>query len=210
MSRPIQFYVTIDRCVSIANFDVIPFLLMMKWHNQRAAKEMHLKVVHPETAEPRALMRSTFFHSISWDDVDNVVDTRLMARLRLRGKNSDGTDDIFALMGFDRNAKGRGGCIVFSPLPFGIDCKVRLPYRGEDREMFLRAASIVLRSLEGIFWHDKNLRDALGVGADLHEAEKVLLILHEMERLQLVEWRGHWSPAMTASRFEEIFDAKLP
>ena len=216
----VQYYVPFwSHEAAVGNLHLVPLLLHMRWYGQPSGSDVHLCVSHLESKRYGANKVLSKFHKVLWDDVeDSEKSPCRKARLRLEGKLNG--EDIFAILEFDMNSPGTTSRITFSPVPFGLNGKPRLPYRDDKQfALFLQITRIVLDAPGGMVWNDKILAKEVHKRISVPEWEfydsNASFFLGELEKLRVIRRidnvrYSYEKSFATGLQFEEIFGVKLP
>jgi len=210
-------YYTWYKPANMKNPEVVSFLMQKRWYSDPAASKFHLIVEHFQEGTEFAI-RTTYSKLLLRDVDDSTSFPFRRGKLSLGGKLNDG-QDIFALLEINIDTYV-GGCIMFSPVPFGDDSKPKLPYKGHELEKFLLATNMILAASEEMptLWDLENLahcvRDKNNLREDQFTSQDGEAALQGMQRLGLISLGGgagtvFFKGAMTAQKFTEIFGVKL-
>lgn len=210
MSAPYYTPITSEMGIIVLNPEVIELLLIMGWNGINPPSHKHLEIRYPSAINPSCNHRFATFHKVLWDDVDESKTSPFRkARLRMEG-SADGTPKVFGLLeniNIDDPKKSRPQ-LTFSPVPFGPDGKPILPYKGQEREDFLRlAGDLLLGSLQG--WSSMRIEAEINHRCSSNPIKAVML--ENLRKLAVIVVRGGiFKVTMLSEEFEEIFGVKLP
>ncbi len=190
------------------NFNHIPYNLESEWFGAKLPKEMQLHLNHPLDA-PEVMQLSNGYYRIKGCFIENTEnDLCRKAILWLEG------DNIFAMIEVNLDKKPIIiKAVKFSPVPFGLDCKPKLPHIELPLPTFLALLKVVLQRST---WTAESLLEvAVFNGIIKHESDilpKISAFLHELDFLSVTNniRNGEHTIDMSSSEFEEIFGVKLP
>lgn len=206
MKEGIEYYEPICSGVKVENFHDLLLLIGMRLRRQSTPPGISLTVVYPENNEKNAYVRDTAFRVYGFFIDDSETSPFPKLTLWLDGKCRG--NPLFGLLTMDLLHPTYGKQITLSPVPFGMDCKPKLPFEGKELETFLSVARIIL--LGGPLWTQSLLasKSSFSIFGDVTAAA---FFLNQSERLGLTQFihGAGYKVLMLPQWFEEVFGKKL-
>jgi hypothetical protein len=199
-----KYYIPIDRSIIVENPHDVPLLINMRWRRQPRGADIQLSLIHPDGNDNHARTCFSRFDvtGISFDDSQGSSYPK--ATLVLKGKCE--SKPLFALLVLNLLDWGSGVSITLSPVPFGTDCKPKLPNTPGLKESIL-----FLFGRKSMSWLVEPLISHLhGLTAKIKGAN-IGRILFELQQIGVGEQEGNnFRVVMSPERFKEIFGGSEP
>ena len=210
----------VGKSVEVEDLDLIPLHFHQKWMKQKTSGAIRIRAfsrnpdgsVEAIMVDAACRLRGGFFE-------DGELDPFCKATLLLQGENKITKKPIFAILVLNQDLYRQPIMWAkFSPVPFGIDCKPKLPYTDAGQQkLSLKIAKVALTCPSSTIWTKdsfaKGVREATGIPYYEFDDSHAWFWLGEFEKLvavKCVKENSSWAPAMTYVQFEEIFGVKLP